>query len=330
MWDRIDALAQRAPHVRALRHHRLELIEARRRRRAGLAPLPELTEDVRRAAFADLAVQPLLARAREAYDGRLVVVKGPEVALDYPESGLRRFGDLDLLTDDAEAAQAALLAAGFGEVGEPELYEDIHHLRPLAWPGVPIVIELHSRPKWPDAVPGPGTAELFAAAVPSRLGVDGIETLAPAPHAVLLAAHAWAHEPLARTGHLVDVAATLARTEAGEAAALARDWGCARMWTVTDAAIGAVLGDEGRLPRWGRHLADARERTVLEMHLQRLMGPLAGLPGGRVPAGFARALRNELRLDGDEPLRAKIARSRLAVAHARVSRADHERALEGR
>jgi hypothetical protein len=328
MWDRIDQLAARAPHARALRYHRLELVEARRRRRAGLAPLPELGGTVMRAALNDLAVAPVLARARDAHDGRLVLLKGPELALDYPEAGLRPYGDLDLLVDDAEAAQAALLAAGFGEIGEPEIYEDIHHLRPLAWPGVPIVIELHSRPKWPDGVPGPGVAELLAHTVPSRLGVAGVQTLAPAAHAVLLAAHAWAHEPLARLGHLVDVAAALARTEPAEAAALARAWGCGRMWNVTEAAVLAVLhGDGGSVPVWARHLAQARERTVLELHLQRLLAPVAGLPRRGVPLGFARALREDMRPDRHEPWRAKIARSRLALAHARASRADHERAL---
>jgi hypothetical protein len=331
MWDRIDALAARAPHIRALRYHRLGLVEAHRRRRAGLAPLPELAGDGMRAAMTDLAVAPLLARAREAYDGRFVLLKGPEVALDYPDPGMRPFGDLDLLVDDAPAAQAALLAAGFGEIGEPALYDGIHHLRPLAWPGVPIVIELHSRPKWPERVPGPGVDALLAHAVPSRLGVAGIETLAPAPHAVLLAAHAWAHEPLARLGHLVDVAATLVRAEDGEAAALARAWGCSRMWTRTEDAMRAVLhGEASPVPVWAKHLDAARERTVLEMHLQRLLAPAGGLPRGRVPAGLVRALLDELRRDGDEPLRAKLARSRLAVAHAHVSRADHERVLQTR
>jgi putative nucleotidyltransferase-like protein len=282
------------------------------------------------AAMTDLAVRPLLARVRDAYDGRLVLVKGPEVALDYPEPELRRYGDLDLLADDAEAAQAALLAAGFGEIDDPALYVDIHHLRPLAWPGVPIVIELHSRPKWPDGIPGPGSDELLAAAVPSRLGVAGIETLAPAPHAVLLAAHSWAHEPLDRIGHLVDVAATLARADQGEAAALARGWGCARMWSVTEAAIGAVLAGDGSLPAWARHLPAARERTVLEMHLQRLLAPLAGLPPGRVPGGVVRAVREELRLDPDESWRIKLARSRLAFKHAGVSRAEHDMIVEAR
>ena len=46
--------------------------------------------------------------------------------------------------------------------------------------------------------------------------------------------------------------------------------------------------------------------------------------------GAALALRDELRRDGDEPLRDKVARSRLAVAHARVSRAEHELILESR
>jgi hypothetical protein len=330
MWDRIDALAERAPHVRALRFHRLELVEGRGRRAAGLAPLPELTGGVRQAALAELAVAPLLARARDAYDGRLLLLKGPEVALDYREPGLRPFGDLDLLADDAPAAQAALLAAGFGEIGDPALYDGIHHLRPLAWPGVPLVIELHSRPKWPRAVPGPAVTELLADAVPSRLGVPGLETLAAAPHAVLLAAHAWAHEPLARLGHVVDVAATLERSDDGEAAAVARAWGCERMWQTTKAAMRSVLHDEGTLVPWARHLAGTRERTVLEMHLQRWLAPLAGLPRHRAPVGFARAMRDELRLDGDEPLRAKLTRSRLAVAHAHVSQAEHDLVLETR
>lgn len=333
VWERIDALAERAPHVRALRFHRLELVEAHRRRAAGLAPLPELAGDVTRAAFAELAVRVLLSRAREAYDGRLVLHKGPEVGLDYPDPGLRPYRDLDLLVDDAPAAQAALLAAGFGEVGDPALYEDIHHLRPLAWPGLPLAIELHSRPKWPDAVPGPAVAELLADAVPSRLGIAGIETLAPAQHAVLLAAHAWAHEPLARVGHLVDVAATLARAQDGEAAAIARAWGCARMWRSSEAAVRAVVHGEGASAAtlWGRHLRGARERTVLELHLQRWLGPAWALPRRRnIPAGVAGALRDDLRLERDEAWRTKIARFGLAVAHAGVSRTEHDLVLEAR
>ena len=129
MWAGIDSLLQRAPHVDALRRHRLELFEARRRQAAGL-PLGELAEDVSSAVTTELAVPALLHQARAAYGGPLVVVKGPEVALDYPGPRLRRFRDLDILTDDPEAAQAALLRAGFVEVGEPELY--LGHPSPAA------------------------------------------------------------------------------------------------------------------------------------------------------------------------------------------------------
>ena len=122
MWDRVDQLLERAPHVEALRLHRVELLEARRRRAAGLELGPELRADEAQAIADELAALPLLERVRAAWDGPLVLFKGPELALDYPGPRLRRFGDLDVLTDDAEAAQAALLAAGFEEVCDPDLY----------------------------------------------------------------------------------------------------------------------------------------------------------------------------------------------------------------
>jgi hypothetical protein len=331
MWRRIDMLAARAPDVHALRFHRIELLEAHRRRAAGLPPLPELRDDVTIAALFELAAPNVLARARDAYDGRLVLLKGPEVALDYPEPRLRRFRDLDLLVDDAPAAQAALLAAGFREVGDPALYEDIHHLRPLQWAGFPILIELHSRPKWPAGLSGPPIDDLLADAVPSRLGVAGLETLAPASHAVTMAAHAWAHEPLARLGHLVDVAVALARADRDEARQLARTWGCSRLWRCTEAAVDAVVHGERSRPAvavWGRHLRGARERSVLELHLQRWLAPAWGLPRRAVPRGVVAAVRDDLRRDEGQRRRAKLARVRLAVARAGTPRSEHELALE--
>src|SRR5690349_21615292 len=112
MWDRVDALLERAPHEQALRLHRVELLEARRRRAVG-ADLGTLAVDEATAVMCELVAVPLLARVRDACDGRLIVHKGPEVALDYPGPQLRGFCDLDLLADDAPAAYAALLAAGF-------------------------------------------------------------------------------------------------------------------------------------------------------------------------------------------------------------------------
>ena len=77
-------------------------------------------------------------------------MKGPEVALRYPGPALRGFRDLDLLVPDAPAVQRELLAAGFEPVGLPEKYAAIHHLRPLAYPGLPLLVEVHDRPKWPE------------------------------------------------------------------------------------------------------------------------------------------------------------------------------------
>lgn len=333
MWQQVDTLLARAPHVRALRFHRLELLEAHRRRVAGLAPLPELSQDVAASTFIELAVPTVLARARDAYDGRLLVMKGPEVAADYPEGRCRRYRDLDLLADDARAAQAALMAAGFVEVGDPALYADIHHLRPLHWPGLPLLVELHSRPKWPAGMPGPPVAELLADAVASRTGVAGMETLPAAHHAIAMAAHAWGHEPLARLGHLVDIGATLARADRGEAAALARAWGCSRMWRCTEAAVDATLHGErnsAAVSLWARHLRPVRERMVLEMHMQRWLAPAWGLPRRHIPLGMASAIRDDLRMDADQQLPNKLARARLAVAQAAMPRSEHERLVERR
>jgi hypothetical protein len=333
MWQRVETLVARAPHVRALRFHRVELLEARRRRTAGLAPLPELSGDQAVATILELAVPSVLGRARDAYDGRLLLMKGAEVAIDYPERRLRRFRDLDLLVDDPRSAQAALIAAGFKEVGDPSLYTDIHHLRPLRWAGLPLLIELHAEPKWPEGVPGPRVVELLADAVASRVGIPGVETLPPAHHALILAAHAWAHEPLGRLGHLVDIGVTLARAERGEARALARDWGCSRMWRCTEAAVDAVLyGERSSIAAaiWARHLARARERTVFEVHMEGWLAPMWGLPRRHAPRAVASAIRDDFRVDGDERWRTKLARARLAIAQAAMARSEHDLTLEQR
>jgi hypothetical protein len=332
MWDRVDALLARAPHAAALRLHRLELLEARRRRAAGL-DASELAPDEALAAAVDLAAAPLLGRIRDAYDGPLVLFKGPELALDYPGARLRRFRDVDLLTDDAERAQAALIAAGFVEVNDPEIYRDIHHLRPLWWPGLPLLVELHSRPKWVDGVPGPPVEELLAASVPGRLGVDGVGALPAAHHTLVLAAHGWAHEPLGRLGNLIDVAVTRAHGDDAELAALARRWGCARMWRTTLSAVRAVLEGEGRsvgVAVWARHLPAARERTVLEWHAQDLLAPLWGVPPARALGIVRGGMAATARRSHAEPWRAKLRRARMALGNAGMARSEHDLVLDAR
>ena len=332
MFEHVDRLlAESTASTDVLRVHRVELLEARRRRAAGLELGPDLIADETRAAVNELAVPGLLARVRAAYDGPLLLMKGPEVALDYGASGLRSFGDLDFLTDDAEAAQTALIAAGFQEIFDPAIYDGIHHLQPLWWPGLPLVVELHMRPNWPDAIPGPSTEELLAATVPSRLGVPGITTLPPEHHTLVLAAHAWEHQPLGRLGNLIDVAAMLRPSDEAEVARLARAWGCARMWRTTRNAVRAVVEGERRslaVALWGRHLRGARERTVFEWHVKDLLAPVWGLPPRAAAAAVAAELRATAGRARREPWRAKLSRTRLALRNARVPRSEHDLVLE--
>ena len=99
----------------------MELIAARAWRRQGRPVPDELRLDERIAAIRTLGVPVLLRRIRAAYDGTLILMKGPEAAARYPDPALRPFCDLDFLVDDPAAAHRALMAAGFVEVGEPHV-----------------------------------------------------------------------------------------------------------------------------------------------------------------------------------------------------------------
>jgi hypothetical protein len=331
LWEAVDRLVDRAPSLADLRSHRLELFAARRWRERGLPVPPDLAEQERRAAVSVLAAPLLLERVQAAYGGEIVPLKGPEVAARYPDPALRAFGDLDLLVRDAAKAQAALLAAGFEEIGDPSLYLDIHHLRPLCSPELPLVVEIHSRPKWiDDARVVPPLEELFAAAIPAGAGTSNLRVLPPAHHALLLAGHSWAHEPLRRLRDVIDVVVLAEEAGRDEVLALARDWGVERLWRVTIAVADAVL-DGGKRPwvlrLWAQNLEKARERTVLENHLQRWFSDFSIMPpaaaAARTPATFA----TELWPEGDEGWRAKLSRSARAVRNASRRRSAHDEEL---
>ncbi len=327
LWAAANAFAARLELDDAARAHRLHLLAASRRRAAGRRVPYQLKQEAKQAALDALAAPVLLARARAAYDGRLVLMKGADVAARYPDPLTRPFGDVDLFADDAPAAQAALLDAGFFEVGEPEKYEGIHHLRPLALPGLPIAIEVHSRPKWLSGLPVAPTAELLADALP---GADGIHRLPPEHHAVVLAVHAWAHAPLERLGDLLDVAALAADADGAAAAALARRWGCARVFDVTLRAAGAVyLGRRAPLALglWARHLGDARHRTVLEGHLCRHLEPAWRVPRHRAPLALAAGVLADLRPAATETWADKAARARRALRSAGDAKPHYDRRL---
>jgi Uncharacterised nucleotidyltransferase len=327
----LEHLADRAGSIDDLRLHKLQLVAAHGwRERGGLVPRP-LVDEERYARMLALLAPIVLRRVREAVQGRIVLIKGPEAAERYPDPTLRPYGDLDLLVEDAPRVQRALLAAGFVEVGDVEPYVDIHHLRPLAWPGLPLPIEIHERPKWIVGVDPPSTSELLAAAVPSATGIAGIDALPPAHHALVLAAHAWAHTPLQRVLELADVALVADEADRDEIRALAGRWGVARLWRTTEASADALFRGSRRplaLHVWARNLSRVDDRTVLESHLQRWLSPFGALPRRYALAAALRRLGRDLRPRRGETWRTKAVRTFHALVSPFTRLSDHHRALD--
>jgi Uncharacterised nucleotidyltransferase len=330
MWDRAEKLVDMAPTVQSLTSHRLHLVAARVWRSRGLAVPAALEAEERRAAMIAMAARPLLERARAAYGGKLMLMKGAEVAAHYPHPSDRFFCDLDLLADDAAAAQQALLKAGFVQCGDPVTYQWAQHLCPLIWPGVPLFLEIHRRPSSPSWLPDAATDEIFNLSVPSATRVDGLLAPTPAAHALLLIAHSWAEAPLGRLADLMDVAAVLRDDGRQRADELARRWGWEGMWQVASRAGDVVLWNNGysaSLKLWARHLKGARDRTVLEGHVARIAAPAAALPVSAAPAALVSTLKLTATRRYDEPWPQKLRRSGLALAHAFMPTSRHDRTL---
>jgi hypothetical protein len=148
MWRRLDDLIDRAAGPADIASHRLELLAAQRYRSTGRAVPPAFVEAERFAALASMTAPILLKQIASVLDDEAVVIKGLEVAAYYPDASLRSFGDVDLLVREPEAAQRALLEAGFEEVGDPAIFVGIHHLRPLRPRGMVVPVEIHFEPKW--------------------------------------------------------------------------------------------------------------------------------------------------------------------------------------
>jgi hypothetical protein len=163
-----------------------------------------------------------------------------------------------------------------------------------------------------DGLPAPPLAELLEAGRRSDVDIDGVLAPDPVHHALLIAAHAWAHEPLRRLVELVDVGAVSHEADAHALRAVARRWGCERMWRTTEAAVAAVLHGGSRpvaLRTWARHLQQAPERTVLESRLQRVAGPAWALPARSVPPALVAAIAEHARRHDGEPWRTKLVRT---------------------
>ena len=267
----------------------------------------------------------VLERARRAYEGPLLVLKGPEVASRYPAK-TRLFTDLDLLVPDAREARATLVAQGFGEVEDPTNQYGVlkHHLTPVRLGELPLVIELHSKPKWPRRLREPDPAELFETAVPASVGVEGLSTPDPARHALLVAAHSWAHGALRSARDLLDVKLLAAEADRAQIAEIAAAWGIARLWASTIAAADWVFGPAEDVPRslrlFARHLLELREATVFENHFERWVSSFWVLPPA--PAAKRSAfeiVRDFQRDERGESRRAKASRVVRSVRHAFAS-----------
>jgi hypothetical protein len=331
VWEAVDSLIDRAPSLEDLREHRIQLLAERRWLETGRNVPAPLAAEKTIAAALFLPIPSLLRRIAAAWDGPMIILKGPELASRYPDGLLRTAGDIDLLVDDAEAAHAALRSDGFVTAGDPRRYVDIHHLQPLVWAQLPVRIELHHAPKWIEGLEPPSTRELFAFAVPARGSAEGFQTLAPAAHAVVLAVHAWAHEPLRNLRDLIDVAVLTAEADVAEIEELARRWGVSDVWRTTHAVMEALFAAGPRplaLRLWARHLEAARGRTVAESHFERWLSPFWALPRRVALRRTSRRIAEELRPVPGELWRTKLSRAWLAIRNARVRRSSHQRVLE--
>lgn len=285
------------------------------------------------AAQRSAAADAILRTASAAYDGPIIVLKGPSAAAYYPQPVLRPFTDLDILVEDAAGAQRALVAAGFEPVGPygDGYYDGLHHRRPLHRHAQdPLLVEVHARPNWVEWVDAPDVRELFSVAVPGPAGIDGVLTL-PAPQmALVLAAHSWLEAPLRRLLDLVDVAAIVADADRGELDELARRWGLAKMARTTLAAADALAYGDSQpwsLRLWARDLAPVRDPSVLDTHLRSWLSPFWALPAHRAIAATITALGRDLTPAPSETWRRKLDRTRGAVLHPGRSEAEHRQLL---
>ena len=293
-----------------------------------------LVDEERVSAIFAMAAQIVLEKARSAIEGPLVVFKGPVLAGLYPDPVLRPFRDVDLLVRDADAAQAALLGAGFEPIGnEDEYYSTRHHLRPLRWPKLPLVVEVHRRPQWPTWSRPPSAEEIIGGAEPADVGVPGLLAPAPAHHALLVAAHSWSEVPLRRALDLVDVAALSNGLDRSALRELAREWDLQGVWDTTMTASDAVLFG-ARTPLslrlWARDLRDVRDRSVIENHVRYVASSFWALPAPRAAGAAGRRLLRAMRPEAGETWREKLSRARLALRNASTRLSEHNSDLERR
>ena len=321
LWSSVGGLIDRAS-IDGILVHKLAPLAAGRRRSAG-EPVPEVfAAEERIASLAGMIANPVLQRIREVGEGPLVLLKGPEVAALYPANG-RRFGDIDVLTPDAPALHHALREHGFVEMETPFDHGGHHHLVPLRWPVIPLYVEVHSAPNWPQGVLPPSVEEILEAAVPSVVEVEGFLAPSRLHHALLFAAHSWAHEPLLTLRDLIDITVLAADENSADLSRGANAWNIGRIWRTTWRAIEALFFEAPptfALHIWARHLAQVRERTVFETHLQAALHPFWERPPVSAITRSLEAVRADLRPAHGESWGMKVGRAERAIREARLPR----------
>ncbi|HEX3617972.1 MAG TPA: nucleotidyltransferase family protein [Solirubrobacteraceae bacterium] len=330
LWTSASRLIDRAGSLDALRAHRLQFLALGLWREQGRTIPDSLLDEARTAAMMTVGAPALLKRTRDAYDGDLMLMKGAEVACAYPEPSMRYFRDLDLVADDAPAAQRALIKAGFAEVAASHDFSQDDHLCPLSWPGLPLLVEVHRQPSSPTYLSTLSAEEVLSFAGPSATGIDGLLAPKPAAHAVLLVAHSWTHLPLGRVSDLLDVLAVLPASDRAEADALALRWGWERMWRVTLATADAILDNSAPtipLRTWASHLTDIREPSVLGSHLSQLLAPAVALKPAQAARGISWSVRHQFGPGPDERWLTKLHRVSRALSNPLQSKSQHDRRL---
>ena len=168
-------------------------------------------------------------------------------------------------------------------------------------------------------------------AVEASANVDGVLTLPPPQHALILAAHAWAHAPLANLRDLLDVSVMAQGVDRSELEALASGWGIKRIWRTTVQAADTVLNGNvdqtWALRIWARNLRAVRERTVLEAHLENWLSPFWAHPLRKAFRVVGKQVVAELSPAAGETWEGKLQRSGRAIRNAAVRKSEHDRAL---
>ena len=131
---------------------------------------------------------------------------------------------------------------------------------------------------------------------------------------------------------MLDVVLTAHAAEPDELEAVARAWGMTKLWRSTVAIAEAVLFERVPQPRLlriaGRGLMSARESTVLEVQLARLLAPLYIHGVDRAPSAVMRALADSLGPGPGESWRGKALRTARQLAHPSTRHSENLRAIE--